>query len=244
MRPHFVLVHSPSVGPATWRPVAEALAERGYIGHVPDLTRTCTGEPPFWPRIVDAVLAALADVPKQQPIVLVAHSNAGLFVPVIRRAIRRPVAAIALVDAALPAQGGETPVASDDQLDVLRSLADADGVLPRWTAWWDDADVAAMFPDPITRKAVSDEQPRLPLSYYKQRIPAPRGWDDGPVLYVEFSSPYATIAAEAHRRGYAVQRLPGEHLHQIVAPAAVAALLLAATTSGSSGDRPPTGAAG
>ncbi|MFD2353633.1 hypothetical protein ACFSTC_36840 [Nonomuraea ferruginea] len=54
----FVLVHSPSVGPSTWAPVAQALERRGHQAVVPDLTGVTGGGPPHWPRIVEAVRAA------------------------------------------------------------------------------------------------------------------------------------------------------------------------------------------
>jgi hypothetical protein len=31
------------------------------------------------------------------------------------------------------------------------SIPDADGLLPVWARWWDDADVALLFPDAQTR---------------------------------------------------------------------------------------------
>lgn len=37
MQPIFVLVHSPSVGPSTWHPVAEQLAAAGHQVRVPSL---------------------------------------------------------------------------------------------------------------------------------------------------------------------------------------------------------------
>ena len=110
MLPAFVLVHSPSVGPSTWTPVADRLSARGYPTRVPTLTSVATGTPPFWPHVVDAVLASLTDLPADQPVVLVAHSNAGLFVPVIRKALHHPVLACVFVDASLPARTGETPM--------------------------------------------------------------------------------------------------------------------------------------
>jgi hypothetical protein len=94
----------------------------------------------------------------------VAHSNAGLFVPVIVEAISHPVVGCLFVDAALPSPAGPTPVATPELLDFLRPKASG-GRLPQWTRWWDESDVAPMFPDEQTRGAVSAEQPRLPLSY-------------------------------------------------------------------------------
>ncbi|WP_225631228.1 alpha/beta hydrolase [Streptomyces solaniscabiei] len=221
MRPTFVLVHSPSVGPSTWQPVSEHLTAAGHRVLVPSLLHVGAGGPPFWPHVVRAVRAQLRQVPAGSPVTLVAHSNAGLFLPVIRSGIDHPVAGSVFVDAALPARTGPTPVAAPEFLEFLRPLA-VNGTLPRWTDWWDEADVAPMFADPGMRRTVVEEQPTLPLSYYEQRIPVPGGWDDHPCSYLLFGPPYEEVAAEARERGWRVAHLPGEHLHQTVDPAGTA----------------------
>ena len=104
MPPLFVLIHSPLVGPATWQPVADALARRGHPALVPSLLHVADAEPPAWRQVAAAVAAA---VPGDRPVVLVAHSNAGAFVPVIRQALGQPVAGAVFVDALLPAAGRE-----------------------------------------------------------------------------------------------------------------------------------------
>jgi hypothetical protein len=213
----FVLVHSPSVGPSTWRPVADRLIADGHQAAVPSLLDVGDSEPPFWPRVVDAVRAGLRDVPADQPVVLVAHSNAGLFVPAIATGIDQPVAGSVFVDAALPVRHGVTPVVPPELLATLRGMA-VDGRLPRWTDWWDEADVAPMFPDPDVRRTVVAEQPRLPLSYYEQDVPVPDGWADHPCGYLLFGPPYDDLADEARERGWPVGHLPGAHLHQLVDP--------------------------
>jgi hypothetical protein len=160
----FVLVHSPSVGPGTWHPVAEQLRARGATVVVPSLAGVGDAGPPFWPRVVELVGAAATGLPADRPVVLVAHSNAGLFVPVIVAAATRPVAGCLFVDAALPARQGPTPVVPPEALEFLRAKA-VDGVLPPWTTWFDEAEVASMVPDAVVRASVEAEQPRLPLSY-------------------------------------------------------------------------------
>src|SRR5260370_15964118 len=79
--PVFVLVHSPSVGPATWLPVAERLRGSGCAAVVPSLLAVGDGWPPVLPRVGSAVTAGLAGTEPRQPLVLVAHSNARVFVP-------------------------------------------------------------------------------------------------------------------------------------------------------------------
>ncbi len=205
----FVLVHSPLVGPLTWGPVADRLD-----AVVPCLTDL---EPPYWRSIADKVAAAITD-----PAILVAHSNAGLFLPVIAQAA--PVAGCLIVDGRLPGY-------ADRLHEFLRPMVDADGLLPPWTQWWDDAGMASLFPDETTRAAVCAEVPRLPIGYFEEQIPAPPGWDTRPCGYLRFSHAYAAEAEEAARRGWAVDHLPGLHLHQLVDPDAVAARIVAMTRS-------------
>ena len=170
--PLFVLIHSPSVGPASWLPVAQRLQAAGCEVAVPSLLGIGEGEPPFWPRVVAAVAAGLAGRNCDQPLVLVAHSNAGVFMPVIADGLGRPVTCSIFADATVPAAAGRTPMAPAELLPFLRGLAGPDGRLPRWTDWWDEADVAPMFPDPVARQVVTGEQARLPLAYYLEQVPA------------------------------------------------------------------------
>lgn len=205
----FVLVHSPLVGPLTWAPVADRLDAT-----VPSLVDL---KPPFWRSIAGKVAAAISE-----PAILVAHSNAGLFVPVIAEAA--PVAGCLIVDGRLPGHTGRMH-------DFLRPMVDGDGLLPPWTEWWGDADVAPLFPDEQTRAAVRAEVPRLPVAYFEEEIPVPSGWDAKPCGYLRFSDAYVAEAEEAARRGWAVEHLPGLHLHQLVDPDAVAERIVAMTRS-------------
>lgn len=77
---------------------------------------------------------------------LVAHSNAGLFLPVITAALPDQVLGSIFVDAALPPASGAALVAPSELLALLRDKA-SDGLLPRWTDCWDEEQVAALFPD-------------------------------------------------------------------------------------------------
>lgn len=220
--PVFVLVHSPSVGPATWSPVAGVLREQGLDVVVPSLLAVADGAPPFWARVVEAVSAGLAGTDPARPLVLVAHSNAGVFVPVIAAGVSRPVACCIFADATVPAASGSTPVAAGEFVSFLRGLAGADGRLPRWTDWWQESDVAPMFPDARSRRVVTEEQPRLPLAYYLERVPVPAGWAAHDCGYLRFSAAYQGQAELARQDGWPVRVVPGEHLHQIVSPDAVA----------------------
>lgn len=228
MEPFFVLVHSLALGPSSWGPVARELASAGYQVRLPSLVHVVDGEsePPFWPAIVSVVHEDLGQVPTDQSVVLVAHSNAGRVLPVIRAGLDHPVSASVFVDAALPARVGQTQATSPEQLESLRAKA-VNGRVPRWTDWWGEAEIAPMFPDPVVRQAIVEEQPELPIEYYEQAIPVPEGWDDHPCSYLLFSAEgYEAEAAEARERGWRVAHLPGEHLHQIIDPVGTARLLI------------------
>jgi hypothetical protein len=53
--PLIVLVHSPNLGPATWTPVAAALAATGHEVVVPSLAGFAAGGPPYVPRLVSLI---------------------------------------------------------------------------------------------------------------------------------------------------------------------------------------------
>ncbi len=218
----FLLVHSPSVGPSTWNPVAAELRARRRRAVVPTLTEVTSGPPPYWPRVVDQVSMAAPD----GPVVVVAHSNAGLYVPLVAERLRGQVTAVLFVDAALPPRRGSIPAAESDHLTFLGAMADENGLLPRWTDWWPEEMVSALVPDRRTRDEIVAEQPRLPLLYYSQHIPVPHTWDRVRGAYLWFSDPYERTAKEADERGWPVTRIPGDHLHQVVAPGAVADWLI------------------
>jgi len=100
-------------------------------------------------------------------------------------------------------------------LDLLRTKADGEGLLPTWTRWWDEAEIGALFPDAHTRVGVEREQKQLPLSYFEEVLPVPPGWDECPAAYLAFGGTYAAERDQAVRRHWPVTTLPGDHLHQL-----------------------------
>ena len=78
MSVRFLLVHSPAVGPSTWRWVAEALRSRGHETTVPNLVAAATtGDPVAFGR------AAASALDTDEEVVVVGHSAAGAILPVI-----------------------------------------------------------------------------------------------------------------------------------------------------------------
>jgi pimeloyl-ACP methyl ester carboxylesterase len=216
MDPSLILVHSPFLGPATWQSTARALNGKGRRVHVPSLLAVAQSPPPYWPAGVDPIIQSAAD----EPVVLVPHSNAGLYVPAVVEALGEQVRGVVFIDAALPGAGHHTTPA------FLRKLATVDGLLPPWTAWWDETDVAALFPDAYVRAEVESEQPRMPLAYYDHLPPTPREWTAPPSAYIWFGEPYDKGAAQAGLRGWPTAHLPGSHLHMLNDQEAVAAAVL------------------
>lgn len=209
-----VLLASPLLGPAVWAKVAAELRDRG---------RAVTVAPSPGPvrspdEVLDSWIATLPD----NEVLLVPHSNAGLYVAALAEAVE--VAGVVFVDALLPSGAPTARTAEPPFRDLLGELADDEGLLPPWTLWWPD--VTPLFPDPQARAAVEAEQPRLPLAYFDAEVPTPDGWRSLPAAYLGFGDTYAEEQAEAHRRGWPLETMPGLHLHQLVDPVAVSDALL------------------
>lgn len=220
MDPVLCLLPSPLLGPACWRPVAQVLSDGGWaVADVP--------LPALAPRTASDVLATyLAAIPSSTEVVLIPHSNAGLFVPSL--AARRPVVGYVFVDAGLPpAEAGRVPMIPPEFYEMLAGKADDLGMLPVWTRWWDSEDVSVLFPpDASVRESVEREQQRLPLSFFGESVTVPAGWPSRPGAYLAFGDSYAGEADLAAARGWPVTKLPGEHLHMVVKPAEVAGAIV------------------
>jgi hypothetical protein len=212
-----VLLPSPLLGPAVWAPVADLLRSRGHDVLVPSL-------PPTVATPADVLASWLDDIPTGRDLLLVPHSNAGLYVAAL--AALRPVRALVLVDAGLPSRAPATPLAPPAFRQFLAGLADEAGLLPPWTRWWGPEEIAPLFPDPASRARVEREQRRLPLSYFEAEVASPPGWTALPAAYLAFGDTYAEDRAFAERHGWPVETLAGDHLHPLVDPAAVTAALV------------------
>ncbi|MET1058177.1 MAG: hypothetical protein ABWX84_01175 [Nocardioides sp.] len=218
--PRLALLPSPLLGPRVWAAVAARLRDAGRDVVTPSARGASPGE----------VLAALLDgLPADRELVLVPHSNAGLYAPAVAAA--RPVAGCVFVDAALPADAGSTATAPPALVETLRSLAGADGLLPAWTHWWPEADTAALFPSAQVRTEVEAEQTRLPLSYFGARVPTPP-WADLDCAYLAFGPSYGVEEARARAAGWPVAVLDGRHLHMLVDPDTVSETILALEPTG------------
>ncbi len=219
-------MHSPSVGPAIWQGVADRLRDKGIDVRVPSFIGVGEGPAPYWPQVIQRAVHSVGN--DARPVVIVPHSNAGLFVPLVVDRLGERAAACVLVDASLPPAEGESAVVPADFLPFLRAKA-VDGILPRWSDWWEEEEIASLYPDQETRSALTAEEPQLPLVYYEQTIPVPGGWDRRPCAYLWFGPPYDETAKRAGDRGWIVEHLGGAHLHMVIDPAAVADRIQALT---------------
>src|SRR5919197_552615 len=109
MAPAIVLVHSPLVGPLTWRSTTELLQARGFRVVLPSLVGVFATGPPFYPKLAARVAEAVA---------------------AIAAACSAEVEAAVFVDAILPHPGASWfDTAPSALAEHLRGLA-ADGWLP------------------------------------------------------------------------------------------------------------------
>jgi hypothetical protein len=233
VRDAFVLLHAPALGPASWAPVATALGGAGHHVVVPALAGFTAGGPPYVPRLVRQAVVQLP-VTGADRVVLVPHSGAGVFAPYLAAAVHRaaaPETAVTVVFAdaalpALPATPGLATVVDAEFLPFLRELA-TDGMVPPWPDWWPAEDLSPLFPDEQTRRTVTSEAPALPLAFYTESLPpVPDSWPACRCAFLQFSAGYQGPAEAARRLGWPVRELPGEHLHMLVGPDAVAAALI------------------
>lgn len=180
-----------------------------------------TSQPSQAPASFDDALASfLVSVPADVDVILIPHSNAGLYVPALTT--HRRVLGYVFVDAVLPPPSGAAPMIPPEMRDFLASKADSAGILPGWTQWWDEEDISGLFPSAEVRAEIERAEPRLPLSYFRGAVSIPTGWDKHPAAYLSFGDNYAQERADAASRGWPVRTIPGEHLHMLVDPAQVA----------------------
>ena len=214
----FVLLHSPVVGPSTWRWVAEALRTAGNEVVVPDLVAAATaGDPVRWAET--AVRSAGSG-----DAILVGHSGAGALLPLVAAGLATRPRLTVFVDAGLPPCHGSF-TAGGEFLGNLRELS-MDGLLPRWSRWWEPGVLESLIPDDDRRAAVEAELPEIPLRFYESTIEAPQGWCSRSGAYVLLSEGYQADADTAARLGWPVVTRLGQHLDIVGDAEAIAAILL------------------
>jgi hypothetical protein len=214
----FLLVHSPVVGPATWRWVGDALQGAGQTVIVPDLVEAATSGDPL--RFVSRAASAVST---DERVVLVGHSGAGCLLPLIAHRLSPRPRPIVFVDAGVPPCHGDVLVGGTF-LGTLRSLA-VGGRLPPWSRWWGDDVMERLVDVPERRAVIEAELPIVPLQFYETSIAMPPGWCDTPSAYVLLSPGYRDDAVTASARGWPVVERLGTHLDMANDEQSIAAIL-------------------
>jgi len=223
-----VLIHSPLVGTLTWSLVADKMSQRGRDVRVPVLVDSPDSKEPYWKQHAESVSSALAEIPKDTFVTLVAHSGAGPLLPVIRQSIANPVNAYMFVDAGIPKDGAS-------RLDLMKSED------PEWAEQfqaelergerfpsWNVDDLREVIPDESLRQEMVAELRPRGLDFFTEPIPVFDGWPDEPGIYIKFSAPYEMPAAQAQQAGWPTYTLEAGHFHMLVDPVAVTDMLIAA----------------
>jgi hypothetical protein len=216
-RVRLALVHSPLVGPATWRPVADVLTGLGHDVALPDLRAAAqSGDPHVFISAARAVVSADTDV-------VAGHSGAGFFLPSIAAVTAGPTLLV-FVDAGIPPhEGSVTP--GGDFIDQLRTVS-VQGVLPRWSTWWGEGAMERLVPDRHLRAEIEAELVEVPLGFYERSIDLPAGWRDASARFLLLSESYRADAETARSLGWPMQELLGTHLDLANDPGEIARSIL------------------
>jgi len=204
-----VLVHSPFLGPASLRPLADSLAALGHPAVLLDL-RPSVVAPPVHQVLLGAFADAMSDELLDGPVVLIGHSGAGPLLPAFADALEDSVTGLVYLDAGLPTPGRSWRDTAPASLYAeLRGLS-REGQLPRWQRWFSPDPLVELVADPVLRAEIADEAPEVPIAFLKEERPDVE-WT-GPAGYVRLSAPYAADASSARALGWPVRELDSHHL--------------------------------
>jgi hypothetical protein len=138
------------------------------------------------------------------------------------------VIAVVLVDAAFPAEAGAHPVAPAHLVEQIAELADEHGLLPPWSTRFPDEAILALGLDAGQLAELRCVEPRIPLEFLTDTVGVQDAWARRtPGAYVSFgdSAAYAAERSLAASLGWRVRGLEGSHLHPLVEPEEVAAVI-------------------
>lgn len=163
-------------------------------------------------EFVDAAIRSASGV--EDRIVLVGHSGAGVFLPLIADGLGPSLHSLVFVDARLPPEHGEH--GADERLRALLDAhADDEGRLPPWIDWWPDEVIDRILPDPGVRAALRADMPHLHRSFYDEPVTMPRRWSVAPCGYLKLSAAYEAEYQEAGKRRWPRAAIDGHHLSMV-----------------------------
>lgn len=216
-----VLVHSPFLGPASMRPLADALAAHGHPAVLLDL-RPSVVSAPVHQVLVGAFADAMSEEDLAGPVVLIGHSGAGPLLPAFADALEDTVTGLVFLDAGLPTPGRSWREEAPDLYARLKAVA-REGRLPRWQRWF-EPNPLELVADEELRAEIADEAPEVPVAFLKE--PRPDVEWTGPAGYVALSTAYEADVAQATGLGWPVRRLGSHHLAPATDPDPVAVAVL------------------
>jgi len=218
-----VLVHSPFLGPASLRPLADALAAHGHPAVLLDL-RPSVVAPPVHQVLLGAFADAMSVEELTGEVVLIGHSGAGPLLPAFADALEDTVTGLVFVDAGLPTPGRSWRDTVPAELYAQLKGMTREGQLPRWQRWFDPDPLVELVADHDLRSEIADEAPEVPVVFLKE--PRPDVEWTGPAGYVALSAPYAADAEAARALGWPVRSLDATHLAPAADPEPVAVAVL------------------
>ncbi len=211
-----VLVHSPLVGPSSWRPFEHAARAEGFDVVRPDLTGLQAADRPQWRYLVDTTVEAVSG---HSDLVVIGHSGAGAVLPAIGDRLADRATALVFVDAVVPPAGGEHVTSG-----AFRAFLDdvmVDERLPPWLDWWPPETAAALVPSPTDRDELRADMPRLLRSFYDDPVPVSSGWSNRQCAYVRSSTTYDGEYRRAADWGWPTATFDGTHLSIFTDPVAM-----------------------
>lgn len=221
----FLLVHSPLIGPYSWRPTAEELERRGHQTFIPNLLPALALSSGFADAFAELVAETVDQASVTHPLLLVGHSAAGAYLPAIRSALDREVQAHLFVDARLPSRGASLAEQdSPEEVQQRRELA-REGILPPWSEWFDQALIEEAIPERVIRKRFLAELEPIPMALFEETISFNSDWPDAPCAYLRLSEFYQPLAQEASSNGWPVLEANAGHLHPLTHPRETAGLI-------------------
>ncbi len=222
----WLFIPSPLLGPASWQPVATRLVKLNQPAIIAAPDMTTTAEVDHITPWVNEILTT--DPPADDlPTVVVAHSAACPRAPlVVDRLIGKgwPIDAMILVDGRFP-DGRALTGSCHRYASMLDGMVRPDDYLPPWPRWWGSL-VEGLVIDPEARDQVFSEAPPVPRSWFDQGCPVPELPRYVGKAFLSFGPGYGDAFDDARAAGWLSRRLDGDHLHQVVEPAAVSAALL------------------